>query len=173
MKLSVPVVLAVSALSFTLGTLVPTTQMQSTPAAQAGTPAQTQSGAQSGTPTQPSGPRYLQVDYMKVAPGKAQAYADLEKEWRPLHQEQIRAGKIAWWALYDVRFPGGDSAEYNYVTVTAFNRFQDMENSLPQDLVTKALQGKDVEGFWSRTDAARSLVRTEVLELLDQVEQSQ
>ena len=163
MKLSVPAALAVGALSFTLGTLVPTTHMQAT-----ATPA-----AQAGTQTPPAGPRYLQVDYMKVAPGKGQAYADLEQEWRPLHQERIRAGKIAWWARYDVRFPGGDSAEYNYVTVTAFNRFQDMENSLPQEMVSKALQGKDVEGFWGRTDAARSMVRTEVLELTDQLGQTQ
>ena len=103
----------------------------------------------------------------------AEAYADLEREWRPLHQERIRAGKIAWWARYDVRFPGGDSAEYNYVTVTAFNRFQDMESSLPQEMVSTALQGKDVEGFWGRTDAARSMVRTEVLELTDQLGQTQ
>jgi hypothetical protein len=167
MKLSVPGLLAVSALSFMLGTLAPTSQMQSS------TAAQSQSGAQPGAQAQPSVPRYLLIDYMKVPSGGDAAYVQVEQDWKLVHQERIRAGKIAWWALYRATMPTGTSREYDYFTLTAYNRFQDIENSFTEEIFTKALQGKDINEIMTRTGTARSVVRDEVMVLVDQVGQPQ
>lgn len=147
MRFPVSAVLAVGALSFMFGTLVPTSRAQDTQ------------------------PRYLLLDFMKVPAGNENAYLQVEKDWKALHDERVRAGKIVWWALYGARMPTGSSREYDFVTMTAYHRFQDLENSITPEIVTKALKGKDVDELMSRTNSARSVVRDEVLVLVDQVGQ--
>lgn len=147
MRLSIPAVLAVGALSFLFGTLMPSTAAQD------------------------SRPRYLLLDFMKVPSGGENAYLQVERDWKALHEERVRAGKIAWWALYGARMPTGTSREYDFITMTAYHRFQDLENSITPEILTKALKGKDVNELMTRTNASRSVVRDEVLVLVDQVGQ--
>jgi hypothetical protein len=49
-------------------------------------------------------PKYLEVDYMKVQPGKHSDYVRVEHEiWKPLHQERIGKGELRSWGLYGLR----------------------------------------------------------------------
>jgi hypothetical protein len=55
---------------------------------------------------QPKSPKYVEIDYMKVEPGKDSDYVRLEKEiWKPLHQQRIKNGQLRSWAVYGLRFP--------------------------------------------------------------------
>ena len=68
-------------LAFFAGTLVPIgSQRSSTVLAQA---------------PQAKPPKYLEVDYMKVQPGKDSDYLRVEQQiWKPMHQERIRKGQV-------------------------------------------------------------------------------
>jgi len=113
---------------------------------------------------------YVQVDYMKVAPGKGQAYVDMERNvWKPYHQALVDAGQHAWWGLYAVRSPTGTEVGYNYATVNVFSKFTDMEVLFSEDVLRKVHPGKDLAAIEDEALATRDLVRSEVWQLIDQV----
>jgi len=113
---------------------------------------------------------YVQVDYMKVAPGKDQAYVDMERNvWKPYHQALVDAGQHAWWGLYGVRSPAGSEVGYSYATVNVFSKFTDMETPFSADVLRKVYPGKDISTFGNEALATRDLVRSETWQLIDQV----
>ena len=57
------------------------------------------------------------VDYMKVEPENTQAYMEVEKMWKNIHQTRLKKGLIKFWGLYSIMFSGANN-DYNYVTVT-------------------------------------------------------
>ncbi len=68
--------------------------------------------------------RIVTLDYHKPEPGKTAEYLHVERQlWKPVHQERVNKGKIAYWKLYAVSFPNGDKQEYDYVTMTEFANF--------------------------------------------------
>ena len=72
--------------------------------------------------------RIVTLDYHKPEPGKPQEYVRMERQlWKPVHQERVNKGKITSWKLYSVNFPNGDKQEYDYVTMTEFANFADLE----------------------------------------------
>jgi hypothetical protein len=118
-------------------------------------------------------PKYIQVDYMKVQPANENDYVKLEQEqWKPIHQERIKQGKIRSWYFFGVGFPSGSETKYNFVTVNTFDQWGQLENpyadSVP--MVQKVHPGTNIDEFLTRTSKARELVRTEVWELIDQAE---
>jgi hypothetical protein len=138
--------------SFIAGTLVPTGRAQQ--------------GAQKP-------PKYIEVDYMKATPGHENEYVKLEQEqWKPIHQERIKQGKIRSWYFFGVRYPSGSESKYDFVTVNTFDQFGQMENPYPDldKLITKVHPGMNLDDFGSRTTKSRDLVRSEVWELIDQSE---
>ena len=53
----------------------------------------------------------------------------LEREqWKPIHQERIKEGKLRSWYLFRVQSPSGAEESYNYVTVNADDRFGQLED---------------------------------------------
>jgi len=118
-------------------------------------------------------PKYIEVDYMKATPGHEDEYLKLEREqWKPIHQERIKEGKIHSWYLFGVRFPSGSESKYDFVTVNTFDQFGQMENSYAdiEQVMSKVHSGINVNDFASRTNKSRDLVRSEVWELIDQLE---
>ncbi len=79
--------------------------------------------AQPATP-----PKYVQIDYMKVEPGRGQQYVKLEQDiFKPIHEDRINKGTIESWAVYSVRYPAGTNREYDFVTATVYPNFAAME----------------------------------------------
>jgi hypothetical protein len=92
---------------------------------------------------QPKSPKYVEIDYMKVEPGKDSDYVRLEKEiWKPLHQQRIKNGQLRSWAVYGLRFPFGTEEKYDYVTVNSYDQFAQLESPY-----ANALQVDDAN-FW-------------------------
>jgi hypothetical protein len=112
--------------------------------------------------------QYVQVDYMKVEPGKLQSYLELEQLWKPVHEELVKAGKKKSWALYGVAFAGAKD-EYNYLTVNVFDRFEDIEDQYPPEFFKRAHPDKDPEAINQKTVETRTMVYSDVWILIDEV----
>lgn len=113
--------------------------------------------------------RYVTVDYMKVAPGHEDGYLQLEqKTWKPVHEARVKAGNATGWYLYQVLSPSGSGVDHNYVTVALYNSFEAMENPFPAALLTQVHPGVTMTQFFTKTNAARDLVRSETWRWVDQ-----
>src|SRR5690348_9590057 len=74
-------------------------------------------------------PKYIQVDYMKVDPGKGQQYVKMEQDlWKAVHKAQINSKNIESWSLYAVRYPSGTIREYDFTTATTLSNFAALES---------------------------------------------
>lgn len=116
---------------------------------------------------QPAKYRYLTLDYQKTEPGKARDYVQLEKEyWKPQHQERVNLGRILSWKLYAVDYPNGDKNEYDFVVLTEFASFADMDSSYAGVDRRKILGESKYAELGPKTTAARKLVRQDTLAVL-------
>jgi len=111
--------------------------------------------------------QFIQVDYMKVAPGKGSEYVRLERElFKPIHADRVNNGKIVSWNLWAVRLPGGSGAPYGYATSTGFANFAAMESSYQGTDVAKIHPNLAQGELGARASAARDLVRSDVLSVV-------
>jgi hypothetical protein len=128
-------------------------------------------GAAAVAPAQPNpNPpkyRYLVVDYHKPEPGKTGDYVQMEREyWKPVHQDRVNNGKITSWKLYAVSFPNGEGQEYDFVTVTEFASFADLENQYAGTDFRKVLGDTKAAEIGTRTGAVQKLRRSDTLAIL-------
>ncbi len=115
--------------------------------------------------------KYMMVDYMLVAPGKDYDYQMLEDEVaKPIHQERKEQDRMAGWELFSLITPGGRNYGYNFATGNYFNELQDVEYGFTEDVVMNALPGTDLPELFDTIFATRSLVKSEVWELVDRTE---
>lgn len=113
-------------------------------------------------------PPYAVIEFMKIEPGKGEEYRKIEREiWMPIHRERVKQGLIKSWSLWGMRFPGGAAREYDAIAITTFNKFADVENSYPPEIFKKVHSKMTDDERNARTAAARKMVRTEVVALLD------
>lgn len=121
----------------------------------------------------PSGPgnfKYLQIDYMKVPQGKEGEYYDVETTvWKPVHNEFIKAGSRVGWSFWGRVFPAGTGMDFQYITVNYFADWSKIGAADYNDAFSKAHPGKDMNELGKRTDAARSLVKSELWEVVERV----
>jgi hypothetical protein len=120
--------------------------------------------------TSASGLKYAYIGYMKPEYGKNRQYVELEtRYWKPIHQERVNRGILRSWALYGVRFPGGTDRSYTHFTIQLLDRFQDLETQYPEGIWDKVHPTVKQDDIDVRTNAARKMVRTDVLVLLEEV----
>ncbi len=121
--------------------------------------------AQAGA--EPTKYRYVTIDYQKPEPGKTGDYVRLEQGyWKPLHQERVKLGRILSWKLYAVSFPNGDDNEYDFVTLTEFAGFADMESSYAGVEPRKILGESKGAEIGTMTNAVRKLRRQDTVAVL-------
>lgn len=123
--------------------------------------------------TDTKSPKYVQVDFMKVNPGKDADYLKVEQDlWKPIHQERIKQGLTKSWSLYGVQFPSGTDQKYGYVTINTFDQFSQLENPYGsfEKVFSKVHPGVKADEFMDRTEKSRNLVRSEVWVLIDKAE---
>lgn len=119
------------------------------------------------------GQHFLRIDYMRIPPGQALRYRNLEVEvWKPVHQARVDKGYITSWRLYGHHFPGGNE-DYQYVTMTEFASLQAMDQ-LHYPALFQEVHGQDYDTEISpQTVASRELTHTDIWALLDSVAQPQ
>lgn len=116
-------------------------------------------------------PKFAQLDFLKAEYGKDAEYVELARKYmKPLHQERVNRGILNGWMLFGVRYPGGTNREYSHITLNFFDKFEQMETPYPTGVFAKALPNVNVAEATAQLNAARKLVRSEVLNLVDQVQ---
>ncbi len=112
--------------------------------------------------------KYIQLDYMKVEQGKENDYWDSETNiWKPVHQEFIKAGSRVGWSLWGRVFPSGAGLDYQYVTVNYMADFSKIGVADYNDAFAKAHAGKNMDDLFAKTNASRTLVKSELWEVVD------
>lgn len=114
--------------------------------------------------------KYLQIDYMKVPAGKDGENYDVETTvWKPVHNEFIKAGSRVGWSFWGRVFPAGTGMDFQYITVNYFADWSKIGAADYNDAFSKAHPGKDINELGKRTDASRSLVKSELWEVIERV----
>ncbi len=111
------------------------------------------------------GASFILVNHMKVKPGMAGEYADMEREvYKPLQEEAIRRGQMSHWGLW-VTYPY-DDAHLMYSTVDGFESIEqltgDRENLMP--VVHPDLDPDEIE---KKVNGLRTVASVELWELVD------
>jgi hypothetical protein len=111
-------------------------------------------------------PIYAHLNYLKVAPGEADNFLRMVREfWMPIHEARLRAEIITGWQLYRVEYPSGTEAEYDYVAVNNFNDFNKTIDAFPAGVFQEAHPGADEQRTQEMVGeylAMRDLVRREI-----------
>lgn len=98
----------------------------------------------------------VQVDYMKVAPGKTADYVKAEEAVKTaVHQDRVKKGMISSWSLYAVRYPSGAAREFDFATVTVYADASKLEQTFDEGHL-KSMRETGVGPL-------RTLVRSDVL----------
>ncbi len=113
---------------------------------------------------------YIQVNYMNVAPGNNSEYEATEKDiWMPIHQESIRTGKTVGWGFWAALIPRGAGRPYQYITVNTFSDYSYVF-ALDFSVPFKGIHpDKDYSEMLERTREVRTIVQTELWDLIDYV----
>ena len=107
---------------------------------------------------------YYQLAYMKVKPGMYTDYLKLEREiWKPIHQERVKQGKAAGWYMYEILYPSGSGAEYDYVIVNSVKGWKGIETMWDgyMDIAKKVLT-KEQMVLMEKTESTRDIVKMEL-----------
>jgi hypothetical protein len=122
-----------------------------------------QQASQSSVP-----PRFVVLDYMKVAPGKEAEYVRLEREvWKPFHQERVKNKQMVAWELYAVPYTADTQRQYDYVTVNVYESLAATDQTGLEALFRRVHAGNATR-LLTQTGEARQVARAEVWQLLDQ-----
>jgi len=132
------------------------------------TPVFTQ-GQATMTAAAPAQPSFMLVEFMKVEDGKEAEWIKLESEtWKPMHALRVKNGSIQSWSAISQWVPGDAPHGGTRATVTTFRGFPDPTNLNFEALFKQAHPQGDMDAVSRQTQAARSIVRSEIWQVLDQ-----
>lgn len=106
---------------------------------------------------------YVVVDYMKVKDGKRSEYRACEKYWKTIHQNRKKMGHISGWDLQRVILPAGSQSEYDFITVTHFDNWDDIHKA--HSYLSTGDWGKLTEGL-SETERDTAMNASEYREFV-------
>ena len=101
--------------------------------------------------------------------GSRSAHVKAEKEvWDPVHAARIKDGKMLGWVVAAKILPWGANEPFHDVTVDLYESLESyLSNRSPMPYFEKAYPGKDITGMMEQTEAAATLVKSEVRLILD------
>ncbi|WP_235298563.1 hypothetical protein [Portibacter marinus] len=112
------------------------------------------------------------VDYMKVKPGHVEDYLAVERVWKKIHQANIKKDMYQLWTVEEVISPSGDQYDYNYVTRISFKDPKQYSNFIDNafsQVDLNSILSKEEMKIYNKTVDSRTLVKTEVWQLMDEM----
>jgi hypothetical protein len=114
---------------------------------------------------------FLVIEYLKVKPAMRSNFLKLQKEvWKKVEQEKIKQGKINGWELYEVLYPAGSAAEYNYVMyhkVTGWNSIEGISDG--NDEIFKKVLSKEDLALMDRSPDLEEMTKKEIWVVEDKI----
>lgn len=105
----------------------------------------------------------VQFDFFKVQDQNISAFLAAEKDWKKVHEERVKTGKVYAWMLFEVILPSGSQVTSNYVTVTLYRSYADVE-TLVADMGAafgKAFPNVNVSEKFAKANTLRDRVKTD------------
>lgn len=98
-------------------------------------PVATRSDQPAAPPAAADQPKFMVIEFMKIAPGKMGDWTALERKiWKPIHQMRVGDGAIVSWAAIAQVMPGDESDGPIAAAVTTFRGWPDpMKDNYPAD----------------------------------------
>ncbi len=113
---------------------------------------------------------YLTVNYFDSRGGSGE-HMEMELDfWGPIHETRIDKDILNSWTMYTLLYPGGDARIYTYSTIDYYESLGDMREPVGVGLAQVAhagLSDEEIDDFFNRTGASRSLFKTELWKRLD------
>lgn len=125
---------------------------------------QTLSRQLTGTPRDVAEGDYVRIDRMKITPGRAGDYTQMEQQYKRLREAQVAEGKLKSWSAWMLVLPGGSEREYDAYTAQIG---KDLQTVLTWGQGQSAIAAKltppfELTGLAMRADSIRKLVRSDV-----------
>lgn len=115
---------------------------------------------------------YLTINYFDSRGGSGE-HEEMELDfWGRIHETRIDRNILNSWAMYTLLYPGGDARYYTYSTIDYYNSLVDMREPVGAPLARIAhpgLENDEIDDFFFRTGASRTLYKTELWKRLDSV----
>ncbi len=89
--------------------------------------------------------------------------------WKPIHRKFIENGGERSWTLYGVLSAGTDDP-YNFVTVQAFDSFDQYYGTDYAKVAGEAHPGRTTESIFEQTFKARDMVAVKLTQRIDHIE---
>ena len=155
MSFSIRQLIAAVVVSFCVGALV--------------APVATQEGQASQAPAAGDQPKFIVVEFMKVAPGKINDWVTLEREtWKPIHQQRVKEGAIVSWASIAQVIPGDETNGPLAAAVTTFRGWPDPTKDNYEALIKKVHPKTQPGTIFTQAEDARKIVRQEIWQVIDE-----
>jgi len=100
------------------------------------------------------------LEYVKVKPGKAKAYMELEQSALELHQARVEEGIITRWAMYRKMY-ATQNDPYTHILVHLNDDFKKTQNAYPQEMIDELYTQEEQADFWKIMPATREIVKSE------------
>ena len=113
-------------------------------------------------------PKFIVVEFMKVAPGKMNDWVTLEREtWKPIHQRRVKVGAIVSWASIAQVMPGDESDGPLAAAITTFRGWPDPTKDNYEALIKKVHPQTQPGTIFNQAEGARKIVRQEIWQVID------
>jgi hypothetical protein len=115
--------------------------------------------------------QFLVIEYLKVNPAMRSNFLKLQKDvWKKVEQEKLKQGKISGWELYEVLYPAGSTAEYNYVMyhrVVGWNAIEGISEG--NDDIFKKVLSKEQIALMERSMEVEEMTKKEIWMVEDKI----
>jgi len=112
--------------------------------------------------------RFLKVAFIKVDEKDKDIYKTCEiNTWKGAHQYLVDQGIQDWWALYELEFPHGMNVGYQFITISAVNSFEKLNQLDYWSAYKSANPQGDFQKDIEKTLSIRRCERAELWELID------
>ena len=112
-------------------------------------------------------PAYVSIAFIR---SKTPDYLTLEKEfWIPVYQQLIKEGRKTAWYMYQVKYPVGTRADYDYIRFTVFTDWKQTEAPYADmEKVIKKVYREGESGISRKSEQAREIVWEQLFQVIDE-----
>lgn len=115
-------------------------------------------------------PKFSVENYMSILPTHWEAWQEMERGlFKPVHQQSMALGTRSGWMMTKLVLPRGQGLPYQGSTIDLYDTWEDMAKSTDEAWEAVYPTGMNYEMVNERSNALRTIVRTEVRMMVDQI----